>query len=64
MTECEWVRIPVPIADEKDRRDLCAILSAAGMEVRITRTRKTKNASPQRFVEYRETGSFNVKTEE
>lgn len=64
MTEFEWVKIPVPIADEKDRRDLCAILSSVGMEVRITRQRKTKNASPQRFVEYRETGSFNVKTEE
>lgn len=60
----DWTRIPVPIADEKDRRELCAILSSAGLEVRVVRIRKSKNATPIRFVEYRDTGSFTAKTEE
>jgi hypothetical protein len=64
LNECEWTRIPSAIVDEQDRRALCAILSAAGLEVRVVRIKRTKNATPQRYVEYRETGSFNAKTEE
>ena len=60
----DWIRIPVPIADEKDRRDLCSALSSNGLEVRIIRIRKSKNASPSRYVEYRDTNSFAIKTEE
>ena len=61
--QMEWVRIPVPIADEKDRRELCAILSSSGLEVRIVRIRATKSGTPKRYVEYRDTGCANPKTE-
>ncbi len=60
----DWTRIPVPIADEKDRRELCAILSSSGLEVRIVRIRSTKSGTPRRYVEYRNSGSADPKTEE
>lgn len=62
MQEQDWIRIPIPIADERDRRELCAILGSAGLEVRIVRIRATKSASTQRYVEYRDTGSHKPKT--
>lgn len=52
----EWTRIPQPIGDDQDRRTLCGILTAAGMEVRIVKVRKSSGATPRRFVEYRDTG--------
>ena len=52
----EWTRIPQPIDNEADRRSLCGILTAAGLEARIVRIRKTSGATPKRFVEYRDTG--------
>ena len=58
MQEQNWIRIPIPIADERDRRELCAILAANGLEVRVVRIRATKSGTPQRYVEYRDTGSY------
>ena len=49
----DWIRIPVPIETEADRRELTAILAAAGLEVRIVKERPTKSSSYKRFLEYR-----------
>lgn len=51
-----WFRIPVPIESEADRRDLCAILAAAGLTIRIVKARSgtSKFAPFKRFVEYME----------
>lgn len=49
----EWIRIPMEIFSEEDRRRLTAILAAAGLEVRVVKDRKTKNGSYQRYIEYR-----------
>lgn len=59
----EWTRIPQPIDNEADRRALCGVLTAAGLEVRIARIRKTSGATPKRFVEYRDTGLVRPITE-
>lgn len=48
-----WERIPAPIDTEQDRRQLCAILSAAGLEVRVVKEKLTSRGSAKRFVEYR-----------
>lgn len=50
-----WTRIPSPIDTEDDRRTLAAILTAAGLEVRIVRERvgSVKSGPFRRFVEYR-----------
>ena len=50
----EWVRIPEPVEAEADRRQLCAILTACGLEVRIVRVRATQRGTPKRYVEYRQ----------
>ena len=47
-----WIRIPQPIDSDADRRALCGILAAAGLEIRIVKVRKTSGATPKRFVEY------------
>ena len=52
----EWIRIPVAITDEKDRRELCAILTANGLECRIVRLKATNRGTPKRYIEYRDTG--------
>ncbi len=49
----EWTRIPSPIESEADRRELAAILTSHGLEVRIVRERTTKNGSYKRYLEYR-----------
>lgn len=54
--EAAWTRIPVPIPDERDRRELAAILTACGLEVRVVRLRLTPKSTPKRFLEYRDTG--------
>ena len=54
--EAAWMRIPVPIPDERDRRELAAILTACGLEVRVVRLRLTPKSTPKRFLEYRDTG--------
>lgn len=46
-----WTRLPSPISDERDRRELCAILAANGLEVRIVRERTAR--AYKRFIEYR-----------
>ena len=51
-----WKRIPSPIADEQDRRTLCGILTAYGMEVRIVKERAAQRGTVSRYVEYRDTG--------
>ena len=51
-----WVRIPVHIEKEEDRRELCAILTAYGLEVRIIRIKPTNRGTPKRYIEYRDTG--------
>lgn len=53
----EWIRIPIPIEAEADRRTLVAILAAAGLEVRIVKERPTKSSSYKRHVEYRLPGA-------
>ncbi|MBU5626530.1 hypothetical protein KQI82_06300 [Oscillibacter sp. MSJ-2] len=49
----EWTRIPAPMEREEDRRELAAILAAAGLEVRVVREAVRPRAY-KRFVEYRE----------
>lgn len=49
-----WTRIPVEIANETDRRTLCAILASVSLEVRIVKERKTKSSAYQRYIEYRQ----------
>lgn len=56
MDEENWVRITVPIEKEEDRRELCAILTAYGLEVRIVRIKPTNRGTPKRYIEYRDTG--------
>lgn len=51
-----WKRIPANITDEADRRQLAAILTAYGLEVRIVRLKTTNRGTPKRFVEFRDTG--------
>ena len=60
--EAEWKRIPVPIPDERDRRELAAILTACGLEVRIVRLRLTQRGTPKRYLEFRDTGLAETKT--
>lgn len=48
-----WTRIPTPIQNEEDRRALCAILTAHGLEVRVTKDRQTKSSTFKRYIEYR-----------
>lgn len=48
-----WTRIPQPIDSDEDRRALCGILTAAALEVRVVKVRKTPGATPKRYVEYR-----------
>lgn len=55
-TSKKWIRIPVPVPDEADRRQLAGILTACGLEVRIVRIKSTNRGTPKRFVEYRDTG--------
>ncbi len=49
----DWQRIPAPIESEADRRELAAILTACGLEVRVVRERPTKSGSFKRYIEYR-----------
>lgn len=51
-----WVRIPVPIDKEEDRRELCAIFAAYGLEVRIVKLKTTNRGTTKRYIEYRDTG--------
>lgn len=51
-----WTRLPCPITDEQDRRTLCAILAANGLEVRVVKERQNKGAY-KRFLEYRSQGN-------
>lgn len=50
----EWTRIPTPIESETDRRQLAAILTAAGLEVRIVKVKLTEKGTPRKFIEIRE----------
>lgn len=50
--DSSWTRLPYPIIDDRDRRELCAILAANGMEVRIVKERQNKGIY-KRYLEYR-----------
>ena len=50
----EWIRISAAIDSEADRRQIAAILAAAGLEVRIVKEKKTPNGSYKKYVEFRE----------
>lgn len=52
-SENGWIRVPVPIESEADRRTMVAVLASAGLEVRIVKERKTKSSAYQRYIEYR-----------
>lgn len=52
----EWIRIPVPVESETDRRQLAAVLVAAGLEVRVVKGKEHPKASFKKFVEYRKGG--------
>lgn len=56
MATKRWVRIPVAVPEEADRRTLCGLLTAIGLEVRIIREKDTNRGKPKRFVEFRHTG--------
>lgn len=49
----DFVRIPIPISAEPDRRALVSVLASAGLEVRIVKDRPTKSAAYKYYVEYR-----------
>lgn len=49
--DATWTRLPCPIPDEQDRRELCAILAANGLEVRIVKERQNRGVY-KRFLEY------------
>lgn len=61
--DLEWTRIPVPIAAEQDRRELCCIFAANGLEVRIVRVKTTNRGTPKRYIEYRDSGLTKDKLE-
>lgn len=50
----EWIRIPAAIDSEADRRQLAAILAAAGLEVRIVKVKLTEKGTPRKYIEIRE----------
>lgn len=51
---CDVIRdFPAAIPAEQDRRELCAVLAANGLEVRIVRVKTTTRGTPKRYVEYR-----------
>lgn len=54
--EPNWVRIPVNITSEDDRRALVGTLTSYGLEVRIVRIKWTERGTPCRYVEFRDTG--------
>ena len=58
----DWTRIPTPIDQEADRRTLCAVLAAYGLEVRVVKVRVTKSGSIKRFIEYRDNHPVEPKT--
>ena len=49
----DWNRIPMEIANEKDRRTMAAILTSVGLEVRIVKVKPTKGSAYRKYIEYR-----------
>ena len=49
----EWVRIPLPVESEADRRDLAAILTSIGLDVHVIKERPTEKSAFKRYVEFR-----------
>ena len=49
----DWIRIPMEITNETDRRTLCAILASVGLEVRIVKVKPTKGSAYRKYIEYR-----------
>lgn len=56
IDEATWVRIPVNITDEGDRRTMVGLLTSYGLEVRIVRIKWTERGTPCRYIEFRDTG--------
>lgn len=50
----DWIRIPEPMESDADRRQVVAILTSIGLEVRIAKEKLTKNGSYKRYIEYRQ----------
>ena len=49
----DWTRIPAQITAEADRREMCAVLASAGLEVRIVNVATGKGSAVRKFVEFR-----------
>lgn len=49
-----WIRIPVSIVNDRDRRELVAILASCGLQVRIVSEKETSKSSKKYYVEYRQ----------
>lgn len=49
----EWIRIPIEITNETDRRTMAAILASVGLEVRIVKVKPTKGSAYRKYIEYR-----------
>ena len=50
----EWIRIPAPIDSEADRRAIAGALLAAGLMVRIVKSRPTPKGVWKKYIEYKE----------
>ena len=48
-----WIRIPIDIQSENDRRIVLSVLSDNGLEVRVKKD-KVGSARIKRFIEYKE----------
>ena len=49
----DWIRIPMEIPNEADRRTMAAILTSVGLEVRIVKVKPTKGSAYRKYIEYR-----------
>ena len=53
MDESTWTTIPKEIPTDADRRTICAILAASGLEVRIVKAKDSPRSSPKRYIQFR-----------
>ncbi len=51
--EQAWSRIPAAVQLEEDRRSLCAVLSALGLEIRVVKVKPDGRGAVKRYIEYR-----------
>ena len=50
----EWIRIPVPIENDADRRAVAGALLSAGLTVRIVKAKPTPKGVWKKYIEYKE----------